>query len=56
MRRIWRLRPSWIVSSSVSEATRVTRAGAVGPSSSSTPVRSARTAASRTGGRDTTAR
>ena len=34
MRLTWRLRPSWIVISSVSDLTRLTRAGAVMPSSS----------------------
>ena len=44
MRRTWRLRPSWIVSSISPAPSRRTRAGAVGPSSSSTPSRSARSA------------
>ncbi len=50
IRLTWRLRPSWIVISSVSAEIRRTRAGAVRPSSSSTPSRSARSARSRTGG------
>ncbi len=44
MRRTWRLRPSWIVSSSRFEPappTRRARAGAVTPSSSATPARKA---------------
>ena len=44
MRRTWRLRPSWIVMRSVRSPTSDTRAGAVGPSSSSTPSRSRRSA------------
>ena len=46
IRRTWRLRPSWIVSSSSCGPSRRTRAGAVRPSSSSTPSRSARSARS----------
>src|SRR5829696_1602182 len=54
MRRTWRLRPSRRVSSRRSGARRRTRAGAVQPSSSWTPSRSARSARSRTGGSVTT--
>ena len=46
IRRTWRLRPSWIVSSSSCGPSRRTWAGAVRPSSSSTPSRSARRARS----------
>ena len=42
IRRTWRLRPSRSVSSTTRGETRRTRAGAVGPSSSSTPLRSRR--------------
>ncbi len=46
IRRTWRLRPSWIVSSSSCGPSRRTWAGAVRPSSSSMPSRSARRARS----------
>ena len=46
MRRTWCLRPSWMVSSIRLEDTRRTFAGAVRPSSSSTPSRSDRSAGS----------
>ena len=44
IRRIWRFRPSWMTMRSRDGATTATRAGAVVPSSSSTPSRSRRTA------------
>ena len=43
MRRIWRFRPSWMTIRSSDGATTATRAGAVMPSSSSTPSRRRRT-------------
>ena len=44
MRRTWRLRPSWITRRRTPGASTPTSAGAVGPSSSSTPSRRARNA------------
>ena len=49
IRRTWRLRPSWIVIRSTPGLGCDTLAGAVGPSSSSTPSRSRRTAPGLTG-------